>query len=129
MTTYTNFRVAATTAIERASMPTTCECCGRENLKRTLKMTNGPSVLWMGVGCAAKGTGVSTRALSKEERELQEYHDSEEAKATQRTANERFASWQSFLDARCPELRGNTFEQVRKLGPSARSEYASTLSA
>ena len=58
------FRPAATTALERASMPSTCECCGREELKRTVKMISGDTVMWMGVGCAAKGTGVSVREIN-----------------------------------------------------------------
>lgn len=107
-------------------MPSTCECCGREGLKRTVKMTNGTAVMWMGVGCAAKGTGVSVREINAAEREVQSAADEEDRKTREIASRAAHARWQAHLDARCPEHRGNVFEQIRALGgmAQAREGYA-----
>lgn len=110
------FRPAATSALERASMPSTCECCGREGLKRTVKMVSGDAVLWMGVGCAAKGTGVSVREINAAERAEQKTADDAERKAREIASNLEFARWQAHLNARCPEHRGSILVQIRTLG-------------
>ena len=121
------FRPAATSALERASMPSTCECCGRENLKRTVKMTDGTAVLWMGVGCAAKGTGIPAKDLNKLEREAQSAFDAEQFKAREAASRAELARWQAHLDARCPEHRGNIFNQLRALGGMARAREGYVL--
>ena len=59
------FRPAATSAMERASVPSVCECCGREDLKKTVKVTNGETTLWMGTGCAAKACSMGIREFGK----------------------------------------------------------------
>lgn len=113
------FRPAATTALERASMPSTCECCGREGLKRTVKMVNGTAVLWMGVGCAAKGTGVSVREVNAAERVVQKEADAVERKAQAAEHDAFMVRWHAHLDARCPAHRGAVLLQVRALGGMA----------
>jgi len=110
------FRPAATTALERASMPSTCECCGREGLKRTVKMVNGAAVLWMGVGCAAKGTGVSVREVNAAERVVQKETDDVAYKAQAAEHDAYMVRWHAHLDARCPEHKGEVLLQVRALG-------------
>ncbi len=100
-------------------MPSTCECCGREDLKRTVKMTDGSAVMWMGVGCAAKGTGVSVREINAAERTAQKVADDAAYKAREAAHRVEMARWSAHLDARCPEHRGRIFEQVRALGGMA----------
>lgn len=61
-TTSTKYRPAATSAFERYSTPSECGCCGRENLKTTVKMAAPDgSIVWMGTGCAAKAMGVGVK--------------------------------------------------------------------
>lgn len=123
MNTYPTFRPAATNAFDRLNPPTTCQCCGREDLKRTIKMTDGVAVMWMGVGCAAKGTGVSTRELSKAEKEAQKAYDSAEYKAREKARIAEHARWSAHLDARCPEHKGEILLQIRALGGMAAAEH------
>ena len=51
---------------ESLSSPTVCECCGREELKKTIKLNKryGGSV-WFGVGCAAKAMSLKTSEVEK----------------------------------------------------------------
>lgn len=116
MSNATTFRPAATTALERASMPDSCQCCKRQGLKRTVKMTDGSSVMWMGVGCAAKGTGVSVREINAAERDVQRAADDVARAAAFASSHAELARWRAHLDARCPELRGKVFLQIQKLG-------------
>jgi hypothetical protein len=110
------YRPAATTAFERATMPTTCECCKREGLKRTVKMTNGDAVMWMGVGCAAKGTGISVQEIKRLERDAQQTADDEAAAVARAEHAAFFARWSAHLDALCPPFRGRIALQVAALG-------------
>jgi hypothetical protein len=50
------YRVSNVSSFERMNAPTTCQHCGLENLKTTVKMVDptGQS-LWMGTGCARRG--------------------------------------------------------------------------
>jgi ribosome-binding protein aMBF1 (putative translation factor) len=114
------YKPAATSAIERASMPTVCECCGREQLKRTVKMVSVTgSVMWMGVGCAAKGSGVSVREINQAEREKQNEYDKAQDQAKAKVRIEEQARWQAHLDSRCPEFRGQVLRQIQALGGMA----------
>ena len=113
------FRPAATTALERASMPSTCECCGREELKRTVKMVSGDTVMWVGVGCAAKGTSVSVREINATERTAQGEADAARTIIVAAEHAAHMVRWHAHLDARCPEHRGAILLQTRALGGHA----------
>lgn len=78
-------------------MPTTCACCGREGLQKTVKMTDGETVVWMGVGCAAKAAGGARRYA----REL------EKAEANRLT---------DFCKMLCPEFADRYFERFCLVG-------------
>lgn len=121
MSNENTFRPDATSAIERASVPTTCQCCGREGLRRTVKMTDGTAVMWMGVGCAAKGTGVSVREINAAERNVQTVADEADRKAADDAHRVTMVRWQTHLNARCPEHRGEVFLQIQALGGMARA--------
>lgn len=88
-------------------------------------MTDGTSVMWMGVGCAAKGTGKSVREINAAERRAQDTADAAERKVADVARRTELARWQAHLDARCPEHRGHILEQIRALGGmrSAREGY------
>ena len=79
-------------------MPTTCGCCGREGLKKTVKVTNGEAVMFMGTGCALKACRMSDKVWQKAQAEL-------EAKKYNR-----------FLDIVCPEFAGQWVKQMVLVG-------------
>lgn len=87
------FRPAATSAMERANVPSVCECCGREDLKKTVKVTNGETTLWMGTGCAAKACGIGIKEFGKALKEEQTRHDSAARAA-------KIAEWDAFFAAK-----------------------------
>ena len=115
-TTADKFRPAATSAMERANAPSVCECCGREDLKKTVKVTNGATTMWMGTGCAAKACGVGIKDFGKALKAEQDQHDAAERKAEEIAWRARDAVWQAHLDARCPQLKGERFRQIEALG-------------
>jgi ribosomal protein L37AE/L43A len=118
-------RPAATSAQERANVPTTCQCCGREGLKRTVKMTDGAAVLWLGTGCAAKAMGVGIKEYQKAADAVQ----SEADKAAQAAWRAEDARWGEFLTAAAGP--GQRFEQIARLGGgvAARARYAQWCAA
>lgn len=59
------YRPAAVGPMERSNPPTVCSCCGREDLKKTVPVTDGAVVLWMGRSCAAKACGVGVKEYDR----------------------------------------------------------------
>jgi hypothetical protein len=50
------YRVSNVSSFDRMNAPTTCQHCGLENLKTTVKMVDPTGLsLWMGTGCARRG--------------------------------------------------------------------------
>jgi len=101
------FRPVATNSFETFSMQTTCDCCGRENLKKTVKISDGKVVMWVGVGCAAKKCGMSSKG----------FLSAQDKAHGHRTRN--------FLNAVCPEFAGRYAVQMEMVGAgSSRREQA-----
>lgn len=121
------FRPAATSAMERANVPSTCQCCGREDLQKTVKVValDGSATLWMGRGCAAKACGMGVKDFGRTMKREQDAQDASDKAAEDASRRAEDARWQAFLDGRCPELRGNRFAQIQALGGAkvARAEY------
>jgi hypothetical protein len=124
----TKFRPAATSALERANVPTTCQCCGKEELKKTVKVisTDGTTVLWMGTGCAAKACGVGVKEFGRALKGEQDAEDTREREEADLARRAEMARWRAHLDARCPEHRGDIFRQLQALGgmKAARAGYS-----
>lgn len=114
--TTTRYHPAATSALDRVDSPTTCQCCGREGLKKTVKMTDGVAVVWMGTGCAAKAMGVGVSEYQRGAKAVQKVAD--DAERSEREAEHRAddAAWQAHLDALVPSLHGDRFRQIQSLG-------------
>lgn len=99
------FRPVHLSAFERFNVPSTCGCCGREGLKKTVKVSNGAATMFMGTGCAAKACKLST--------------DGFKAAQAKAAANAHHA----FLNILCPEFAGESAKQVALIGAwSARFE-------
>lgn len=124
--TATKFRPAATSAMERANVPSVCGCCGREELKKTVKVTDGVTTMWMGTGCAAKACGVGVREFSRDLKTAQNAQDAAERAERDREHAAHMARWSAHLNARCPAFAGDIFRQVQSLGgfKAAREGFA-----
>ena len=121
----TKSRPAATSAMERANVPSTCQCCGREDLQKTVKVTDGTTTLWMGTGCAAKACGMGIKEFGKALKSEQTTQDAADRRAEDEARRAELARWFAFLDGACPAHKGVAFEQIRVLGGinAARAAY------
>lgn len=108
------FWPAATDAFERMNNPATCQHCGREDLLRTVKMTDGVAVMWMGRGCAAKAMGVGLKEYTKAAKVVQDAWDKVERAKQEAAHREADNAWQAFLDGAAGP--GERFHQIERLG-------------
>jgi len=62
---------------------TTCECCGKSNLKRTVALDNGGGVVYYGTSCAARALGMKGKRYTARNAEalISDYNDREERRA------------------------------------------------
>lgn len=104
---------AGTSAQERLNNPSECGCCGRQGLKKTIKMraVGGASILWMGVGCAAKAAVLGVKQLQ----EAAALADDAIMLAERCAGRSADAAWQAFLDSRTT-VGLDRFTQIQKLG-------------
>ena len=132
MTIATKLRPAATSAMERANVPTTCGCCGREGLKKTVKMTDGAACYWLGTGCAAKAMGVGIREYTAAANDVQDAADKAERESAELARRAEYAVFQAWLDGVTdPSLKGDRFRQLQAIGGMkvARERYAAATQA
>jgi len=111
---------------------TTCDCCGRANLKSTvgLSIDDGDPV-YFGVVCAAKalrsrGLAVTTRmvrlATAGADAAARDIAAAERAKVQKAER----ARWFAWLDVQAPSLRGDVFRQIESLGGFVKANAAYT---
>ncbi len=119
------FRPAPMNAFERLSSPTECQHCGRVELRRTVKVTDGTAVLWLGTGCAAKAMGVGLTEYRREAKAVQDAAEAAEQDARAAADRVKHAEWVAFLDRVSPPVtivtdygsrQTGIFEQVKALG-------------
>lgn len=115
-TTHNGFRFAELARGESLQSQDVCDCCGREGLKKTVKLISPEGrVVWFGVGCAAKAMGVGVdvaREARKAAIETEQDRVKADADRARRQADE---AWQTFLDARAGAGR-DRFSQIDRLG-------------
>jgi hypothetical protein len=77
-----------------------CECCGREELKKTVKLSGPSGVVRYGTGCAARALGLTGTEVTRRATSAQKAAD--EAAAAERAAAGRAsqARWEAHLIAR-----------------------------
>jgi hypothetical protein len=101
--------------MDRTNMPTECACCGREGLKRTVKLVSPDGVTtWMGTTCAARAMGIdgpTFRNLAKDADNVVATAEAAERKARQDAEH---AAWKAWLDEHAGP--GDTADQIRTLG-------------
>lgn len=93
----TVYRPAGTSALERMNTPTECGCCGRSDLKTTVKMEADGIIVWMGTGCAAKAMGVGIPEYRKAAKTADEVADRAGRIAANARSQAEFARWDDFL--------------------------------
>ncbi len=122
------FRPAPMNAFERQSSPTECQHCGRVELRRTVKVTDGNAVLWLGTGCAAKAMGVGLTEYRREAKAVQDAAEAAEQNARDAADRARHAAWVAFLDRAAPPVtiqtdfgprKASVGEQIKALGGMA----------
>jgi hypothetical protein len=101
------FRPVGLSPFERFNLPSTCGCCGRTGLKKTVKMTDGAAIIFMGTGCAQNAMNIDPDNFRTAQRRAQDKH-------------ERIGAYRAFLDAIVPAFAGQEVKQramVSYLGP------------
>lgn len=120
MTTTNGYRFAELARGEALQSPSVCECCGREDLKRTIKLINPDGrPVWFGCGCAARAMGVDTKTVRAAKKRAEDAA-AEAARAADHEAHRLTdATWQAFLDRMAPGKE--RYEQIRSLGGMAKA--------
>lgn len=120
-TTHNGYRYAELARGEALQSPSVCDHCGREDLKRTIKLINPEGrAVWIGAGCAARLMSVDVKAVraAKKAAEDKAYEAEQAAKQAARRLDD--AAWQAFLDsATRPGM--DRYEQIRALGGMAKA--------
>ena len=118
------YRYAELGPMERLSSPDTCDCCGREGLKRTIKLISPAGrPVWFGCGCAAKAMGRSLKEVNKARKDAIDAARDAEWKAKQAASWAHDLRWQAFLDKHVPGKE--RIDQIQALGgmPTARAMF------
>jgi hypothetical protein len=122
-TTHNGFRFAELARGESLCSPETCDCCGREGLKKTIKLISPEGrVVWFGTGCAARAMSCKPLVVRKA-REEQIDADTQAIRRARFLAEfEEDARFGAFLDAAAPDVpkcwdgKSNRIAQIGALG-------------
>lgn len=119
-TTNNGYRFAELARGEALQSPSVCDCCGREDLKRTIKLINPEGrPVWFGCGCAARVMGIGIKTVRAAKKRAEDAA-CEAEQAAKRAAHEvTDAMWQAFLDRNAPGL--DRYNQIRTLGGMAKA--------
>ena len=84
---------------ESLTAPETCDCCGRQGLKKTIKLVNpGGRVVWYGTGCAAKAMGSQQKLVEKKRKEAIKARDDEDRRIRNAMEKAKDIAWQNWLN-------------------------------
>jgi hypothetical protein len=102
---------------------TTCECCGRTNLKKTVALDNGNGVVRYGTECAARAMGRGKADVEKEVKAVQAASAAAAEKARSEAAAAEYSRWAAWLSEKVPGA--DVAAAVRSLGgfSAARAAY------
>lgn len=104
---------------------TTCECCGRTNLKSTVALSiNDAEAVYFGVTCAARALAMDAKLVRKASKAADDAKYRAEHAARQAKAEAEFALWDAFLKAY--GTGDCVFTRIQSLGgyPAARALFA-----
>lgn len=77
-----------------------CECCGREELKKTVKLAGPSGTVRYGTGCAARALGMTGKEVTRRATAAQVEADAAAAKALEAARVAEMARWTAHLIAR-----------------------------
>lgn len=121
------YRFAELARGESLQSPDVCDCCGREDLKKTVKLVNPDGrVVWFGVGCAARAMGCKPLMVKHARQDAIDACAAAERVAQFEIDRAEDARWQAYLDSAAPAHTGNRFKQIEALGgwAASRAGYA-----
>jgi hypothetical protein len=103
---------------------TTCECCGRTNLKKTVAVSfdsNAP--VYYGTECAARATGRKAKDVTVAAKVADDARAADARLESEKKAAAEDARWDAFLAAKAPGL--SRFAAIQALGgfAAARAAY------
>lgn len=94
---------------------TTCDCCGKANLKSTVALSIDDSdPVHYGSDCAAQAIGRDVKEVRKETRKADRANESRAAEAKARAEREAAAPWFTFLAVM--GKGDDTFRRIESLG-------------
>lgn len=136
---FNGFRFAELGRGESLCSPDVCDCCGREDLKKTVKLINPEGrVVWFGVGCAARAMGCKPLVVRHGRQDAIDALASAERRERYAIEQAEDDRWQAWLDSVVPALaskdpacRGaNRCRQIDALGgwTAARAGYKAVSS-
>ena len=97
---------------------TTCDCCGRSDLKSTVALNdgdNGDAIVHFGCVCAARAMNVASVEVRKAARDADAAKVRAEMVARAAAADAEYARTQAWLDAKVGP-KGERFRQLEALG-------------
>ena len=83
-----------------------CDCCGRDNLKKTVKLLGPNGVVRYGTGCAAKALGLKSAEVTARATAAQKVADAAKAKAKDEADRAERARWFAFIADRHAAVLG-----------------------
>lgn len=96
---------------------TQCECCGRDDLKKTVALSVDDSdPLYFGEVCAAHALSRSAKDIRAMARQADDAARREREAAAERERSASFERGRAWLNERVPELRDDRFRQIERLG-------------
>lgn len=105
---------------------TSCDCCGRQDLKRTVALLgeDGDEVFF-GTECAAKALELPAADVRKQSRKAQDARQRKAEAARRKAADEEFAEWCSFLRVASGMSNAPVCLMIEKLGghKAAREQF------
>lgn len=117
---------------------TTCECCGRSDLKSTVALLLDAELdtepVYFGVVCAARALGRTSKEVRAESKAADRAREAAKRAAAAKEAAEYDAAWQAYLDGKAGRgadvsdgMGVSRFKQIQKLGGfvAARAGFAS----
>lgn len=113
--------------LDRLNTPTECGCCGREGLKKTVKMSGPGGIVWMGTTCAAKAMNLGVAQFRTEARTADTAVADAERAERDAANNADEVAWEAYLLTHAGP--GPRVEQIARLGGfgAARAAFRASL--
>ena len=108
--------MATCTVLGNTDEVTTCDCCGRTDLKGTVALELDGETVYFGVVCAARKVGRDAKQIRREAKSADDAKAEAARRAREAAHAAAYAADQAKLDAAVPHLRGDRFRQIEVLG-------------